>query len=266
MSNQTLEIPALVEQFHRDGYLVLPSMLSPDYVAELFEGVQKDFAEYNEESALYGETMQRIWRPKMFEHGEAFERLIDYSPAIDLVEAILGNDCHIIANSALRTGPGDGISGWHADEAVRFPRPKGVPLDPRIPSPCFIVNLNYYLCDVDEELGPTEFIPGSHRSGRQPDAEDRDANGDPSYEGKGVFRAVGPAGTIVLWHDQTWHRGAPNRSKDRTRWVQQAPYGKRYISQRFYPFLNYQMPAEILERANPRRKRLLGVHGLGAYG
>ena len=25
-------------------------------------------------------------------------------------------------------------------------------------------------------------------------------------------------------------------------------------------------PEEILERANPRRKRLLGVHGIGAYG
>ena len=261
-----MEIEAQVEQFHRDGFLVLPEILSRSEVGALREGVERAFAEPNEEAALYGEMMQRIWRPKMFEQGPEFEALIDHAGLIDLVEAILGSDCHIIANSALRTGPGEGISFWHADETVRFPRPRGVPLDSRISVPCWVANINYYLCDVDEELGPTQFIPGSHRSGRSPEGEDIGEDGDPTYEGKGVFSAVGPAGTAVLWHDQTWHRGAPNRSKDRTRWVQQAPYAKRFISQRFYPFVNYHLPEAILERANPRRKRLLGLHGIGAYG
>ncbi len=260
------EIEESAEQFQRDGYLVLPGILSKAEVSILLEGVKKAFDKPSDEAALYGETMQRIWRPKMFEHGREFEALIDHPKVIDLVENILGKDCHLVANSALRTGPGDGISGWHADETIRFPRPKGVPLDPRIPVPCFLLNFNYYLCDVDLELGPTQFIPGSHRSGRMPDDGDRDSDGNPTYEGKSVVSAVGAAGTAVLWHDQTWHRGAPNISKDRTRWVQQAPYGRRYIAQRFYPFLNYHMAEDILERANPRRKRLLGVHDIGAYG
>src|SRR4029078_11387035 len=93
-----------------------------------------------------------------------------------LLEAPRGPYCHLIANSALRTGPGEGIAFWHADETVRFPRPKGVPLDPRIPVPCFVAHFNYYLCDVDEELGPPQFIPGSHRSGRSPEPEDMDAD------------------------------------------------------------------------------------------
>lgn len=260
------EIETQVEQFHRDGFLVLPEALTKSEVAALRAGVERAFEKPSEEAALYGESMQRIWRPKMFEQGEAFEALIDHPRVIDLVEAILGPDCHLIANSALRTGPGEGISFWHADETVRFPRPKGVPLDPRIPMPCFVANFNYYLCDVDEELGPTQFVPGSHRSGRSPDPDDMDGDGNPTYEGKRVFSAVGPAGTAVLWHDQTWHRGAPNRATDRTRWVQQAPYARRFISQRFYPFINYHLPEAILERANPRRKRLLGLHGIGAYG
>lgn len=265
MSN-TLDIPNLMEQFHAEGFLVLPEVLPKEFTAELLAGVQRSFSVPNAEAEMYGGDMGQIWRPRMFEQGEAFEQLIDFAPVIDLVEAILGKDCHIIANSALRTGPGQGISGWHADEAVRFPRPKGVPLDPRIPMPCFILNLNYYLCDVDEELGPTEFVPASHRSGRQPEPADYNSNGEPAYEGREVVRGVGPAGTVVMWNDQTWHHGAKNRSKDRVRWVQQAPYGRRYISQRFYPFVNYHMPEEIIERANPRRKSLLGLHGIGAYG
>lgn len=261
-----MDLEAKIEQFHREGFLVLENALSAEEVGELRAGVERAFAEPNEEAEGYGPGLARIWRPKMFERGPAFEALVDNPRVIDLVEAILGKDCHLIANSALKTGPGDGISGWHADETVRFPRPADVPLDPRIPMPCFVLNFNYYLCDVDEELGPTQFVPGSHRSGRQPGPSDFDANGDPFYEGRGVVSGVGPAGTAVVWHDQTWHRGATNRSEDRIRWVQQAPYARRFIAQRFWPFLNYRMPEAILERANPRRQRLLGLHERGAYG
>ena len=261
------ELPLKVEQFHRDGFLVLPDALSKDQVARLLAGVRRAFDEEpsDEVRANYG-SLTRIWRAKMFEHGPEFEELIDNPRTIDLIEALLGTDCHLIAMSALRTPPGGAIDTWHVDEAVRFPRPPDAKLDPRIPMPCFVVNLNYYLCDVDEELGPTQFVPGSHRSGRAPGADDFDSKGDPVYEGQGVVSAVGKAGTAVLWNDQSWHRGGPNRSEGRVRWVQQAPYGRRFIAQRFFPFVNYRMPEAVLERANPRRRRLLGVHSAGAYG
>ncbi|MDE2125021.1 MAG: phytanoyl-CoA dioxygenase family protein [Armatimonadetes bacterium] len=259
-------IPDLLADFHRDGFLVLPGLLPPDQAGELREGVRRAFEVPCDVEAAYGADLCKIWRPRMFEHGAPFEALVDNPAVIDLVEAILGSDCHLIANSALRTGPGDGISTWHADEEVRFPRPEGVPLDDRIPIPCMVLNFNYYLCDVDEELGPTQLVPGSHRSGRQPTSADFGADGMPAYNGRSAVSAIGSAGTAVMWNDQTWHRGATNRSANRIRWVQQAPYGRRCISQRYYPFINYRLPPEILERANPRRKRLLGLHGAGAYG
>lgn len=260
------ELTERIAQFHRDGFLVLPDAIAPEEVAILRAGVERAFAEPCEEAALYGPVMANIWRPKMFERGPEFEALVDNPRVVDIVEAILGPDCHLIAMSALRTGRDETISSWHTDETVRFPRPADVPLDPRIPMPCFNLNLNYYLCDVDEGLGPTQFIPGSHRSGRSPQPEDMGPDGSPVYEGRGVFSAIGAAGTAVMWHDQVWHRGGPNKSEDRLRWVQQAPYGRRFIAQRFYPFVNYHLPEAILERANPRRKRLLGVHPVGAYG
>jgi len=260
MANYTAEL----RQFHQDGFLVIPDAIEPGLLHRVREGVERAFAEPSDEAALYG--MPEMWRPKMFEHGPPFEELVDNPRVIDLVEAILGEDCHLIAMSALRTVPGAGISYWHADETIRFPRPADVPLDPRIPVPCFVANFNYYLCDVDETLGPTQFVPGSHRSGRMPGEDDRDADGNPHYEGKGPVSALGAAGTAVLWHDQVWHRGAVNSSRDQIRWVQQAPYGRRFISQRFYPFMGYQVPEPVMERANPRRRRLLGLHQIGAYG
>ena len=262
------EIADHIRRFERDGFLLLPGALSAREVERLRAGLERAFAKplQSEEAELRGPDVARFWRPRLFEQGPEFENLVDHANVIDLIEAILGADCHLIAMNALKTGPGDGISTWHTDEAVRFPRPADVPLDPRVPVPCFVVNMNYYLCDVDEELGPTQFIPGSQRSGRQPGPEDMDSNGLPIYEGRGVVSAVGKAGTAVLWNDQIWHRGATNLSQDRFRWVQQAAYGRRYISQRFWPYVKYQMPDEILERANPRRKRLLGLHHPDNYG
>ena len=108
-------------------------------------------------------------------------------------------------------------------------------------------------------IGPTQFVPGSHRSGRAPDPE-------LVYEGRDVVSVIAKAGDCLLQNGQAWHRGAPNQTADRIRVVQQVSYGRRFIAQRFYPFVNYRLPEEVLARANPRRKRLLGVHSVGAYG
>lgn len=259
-----LPTPELLARYEADGFLVLPDVLSPAECATLKAGIERVFATHCPEADLY--HMQDIWRPKLFEHGPEFEALVDHPGIAQLMTAILGEDYHLIANSALRTTPGKTITFWHVDDVVRFPRPAGVPLDPRIPMPTQVINVNYYLADVDEELGPTEFIPGSHRAGRNPGPEDNDAAGNPVYEGRGRVLATGRAGTCVLWNDQTWHRGGPNVSNGRTRWVIQTPYARRFIAQRFYPFINYRLPEHVIARANPVRKRILGLHAIGAYG
>ncbi|MBP6506215.1 MAG: phytanoyl-CoA dioxygenase family protein [Opitutaceae bacterium] len=264
MSNIIQPTPAILEQYHRDGFLVLPDLLSPDEVAGLKSGLERVFAQHSPIADLY--HMQAIWRPMLFEHGPEFDAIIDHPGIANFVDAVLGDDCHLIAHTGLRTSPGKTISFWHLDDACRLPIPAGVQLDPRIPMPTYTMNMNYYLCDVDEELGPTQFLPGSHRAGRSPTEADNDANGNPTYEGRTFVNSCGKAGTLVLWNDQTWHRGGPNVSNGRTRWVIQTPFARRWVAQRFYPFVNYHMPEDVIARATPRRKRLLGFHNIGAYG
>ena len=240
--------------FDRDGYVVLRGLLAPDEIVEMRERV---VAAYDTPDLAGSDST--IIRHQMFLRGKLFEDLLDRSPVIDFVEAVLGNDCHLISENAIYTRPGQGIDRWHVDEAVHFPRPVGVPLDPRIPVPCFVVQALYYLVDVDEAIGPTQFVPGSQRSGRKPDPE-------LTYEGKGLVNVIAEAGDCLLQNGQAWHRGATNMTTDRSRVVQQVSYGRRFISQRFYPFVNYHMPEDLLARSSARRQRLLGVHPRGPYG
>ena len=243
-----------VADFERDGFIVLRGLLSPEEITDMRAQVVRAYDEPDPAG-----SSSEIIRHQMFLKGKVFEDLIDRPPVIQFVEAILGTNCHMISENAIYTRPGQGIDGWHVDEAIHFPRSAGVPLDARIPAPCFVVQALYYLVDVDEALGPTQFVPGSQRSGRKPDPE-------LVYEGRGVVSAVAQAGDCTLQNGQTWHRGATNMTTDRTRVVQQVSYGRRFISQRFYPFVNYHMPEDLLARSSSRRQRLLGVHPRGAYG
>lgn len=250
-------------QLHRDGFLILPGVLTEPEVGPLAAALERAFMHSSADATAFG--MDRSWRPRMFEEDPLFEALIDREPVAGLMEALLGSDCHLIAMNAMRTEAGQEISKWHADDEIRLPLPPGLRLDPAMTAPCDVVSVNYYLTDVDVESGGTEFIPRSHRAGRQPAAADFDATGYPVFEGEAVVCATGPRGTAVLWNDQIWHRGGLNRTRQR-RLVQQVTYGRRYMAQRFYPFVAYQPPSAIVARAGPRRRRLLGLHGHGAYG
>jgi len=194
----------------------------------------------------------------MFQRGEIFEQLLDHAPIVDLAEFILGANCHVIANTSIITHKHEGIDSWHVDEELFPPIQNGTELPSVIQAPVYIITCLYYLTDVTADMGPTQLVPGSHRSGKEPDKA-------LNYKEQGPVSILAKAGDCLLFNGQTWHRGARNES-DNPRIVQQVIYGKRWISQRFYPFINYTMPQHIIDRANPRRKRLLGLHPRGPYG
>jgi len=62
-----------------------------------------------------------------------------------------------------------------------------------------------------------------------------------------------------------WYYVSSNAS-DRARFMGGVTYSKRFIAQRFYPFIDYRMPEHVLENASPRLQRMLGSHKKGAYG
>jgi ectoine hydroxylase-related dioxygenase (phytanoyl-CoA dioxygenase family) len=131
------------------------------------------------------------------------------------VEPLLGEDCHVIANTAWRQGPGENDHlgrFWHIDAGPHVPRDPSVPWDARIPYPVFAIAAHLYLRDCPIEAGPTGLIPGSHTSGQAPPME-RLADDDLEWNGQGIVPIVARAGDValfVLGHmastDATWAR------------------------------------------------------------
>jgi len=199
---------------------------------------------------------------RTFEYHQAFRDLLILEPVISLVEQILGTDCHVVAQNAIRTPRGKGIVNWHIDDVLFFPFLAHLPAIPENtgPLPCYSLNVMAALSDVEAEIfGPTQVVAGSHLTGRAPEYK-------PTLpSGVAPTSLFAQAGDVYLINSQTWHRGAQNQS-ERTRYLLTTAYGRRFISQRFFPFLNYRMPPHVLDGASDRLLRLLGKHEKGPYG
>jgi hypothetical protein len=250
----------ILRDFHRDGFRLLPGLLTANEVAALRAAVDRFFENprHKDTHNLYGEWIG----VRLFETDPIFEDMLTREPIISLVEAILGDDCHLVAENIVRNKPGVAIDQFHADDLVIFPVAEGMTRhDPRLTMPVHILTVQIPLTDVDEpKYGPSEYVPGSHYAGRPPNDKY-----NPTFEGRGPVPILCKAGDAYLHNGQCWHRGAPNTS-DRVRYLFQLTFGRRWVSQRFYPFVNYQLPAHVLERADARRKRVLGFHPKGPYG
>jgi hypothetical protein len=244
-----------VEQFHRDGFLFVQNMITPETAARLRDELDRA---YVEQVGNGGDGPFRVLR-RMFEFSPANLALFEQEPTVSFAEKLVAPDCHVIHNNSFATPKSHGISGWHSDDAPHFLVTGGEsPTNIRLPVLWFTAN--YYLTDVESvEQGATQLIKRSHLIGKPCPA-------DPHLEhAASNFNCIGPAGSVIMFNNQVWHRGATNHT-DRVRKITQVTYGRRMINHMFYPFMNYVMPEHCYRDASPRLKRLLGFLPSGAYG
>ncbi len=246
----------VIDDFHRDGFALLPGVLA-DEAPRLRALIDRVFDDPAYAGNRYGDWIAA----RLFETDPVLRDLLVAEPWITLAEEVLGPDCHLVAQNTVRNRPGEAITGWHVDDELFFPLPEGVERhDPRVRLPKFLFTIQILLSDVpDEAHGPTQFVPGSHYAGRQPSGE------TPTFAGRGPVSILGRAGDAYLHDPQCWHRGAPNTSTA-TRYLLQIAYGRRWIAQRFHPFIDYRMPEHVWDGAGERLQRVLGRHPKGPYG
>lgn len=156
-----------------------------------------------------GSTHSGVFTPSLhhFLHEDVvFQELATHPMALALATMLVGGRCIVTGTELFMKGPaarasgndlnlgmpGDGLQlGLHSDN-VTVPEPF-----PTIANMC---NVTWLLSDYTHEGGALAFVPGSHRLCRQP------------LKQEAVNRAVAveaPAGSLVIWHGNTWHGSFP---------------------------------------------------------
>ena len=253
-------------QLEREGYTIIRGLLDADQIAELRDKINEIF-ERNppdnrgprppEDAAMFHYAM--LNRSAAAQCACANPRLLS------VIEPLLGEDCHVIANTAWRNPAGHpgshGGQNWHIDAGPHVPLPEGVRWPADIPHPVFAIGVHLYLQDCALEDGPTGVLPGSHLSGRPPPLG-RHLDDDLDYEGMRVTPLITQAGDAGLFVSDVWHRRMPTGEGDHGRFFLQVHYGRRDIAQRLLTTdERNQLSAEAIARAGTDREhRVIGLH------
>ncbi len=262
-------VPAPAERLQSDGYVVLDGVFVEEEIAALCADVERVFGEYPPDERGDSPEQSAPFRYEMLNRSGVVQRAVGHPRILEVVEPLLGEDCHIIANTAWwqQSGENDHLGRfWHIDGGPHVPRDPSVSWDPRIPYPVFAIAAHLYLWDCPIEAGPTGLIPGSHASGQAPPMEQL-ADDDLVWNGQGAVPIVARAGDVALFVSDIWHRRMPPESGDPGRMFVQCHYGRRDIAQRIRPTSSVNhLSAEALARARtPRERTLVGCHPLGFY-
>jgi hypothetical protein len=260
LKNLTLysgDAPGETQQLERDGWAIARGVFGAEAVAEMVAEIDEVFEAVPPER-FRGDRAE--YRYEMLNRSAACQRAIANERILGIVEPLLGDDCHVIANTAWRNPPEFAGGVWHCDAGPHVPRPDDVPWDDRIPYPVFAVGAHIYLSACTVADGPTAVVPGSHRSGRLAPF-DRMLDEDLTYDGRPPVLVEADAGDVALFVSDVWHRGMPAKGGT-GRLFLQVHYGRRDIAQRLRsPELTHQLSPEALARATtPRERTLVGIH------
>ena len=250
--------PAASAELEREGYTVLRGVLTGDEIAALVTEADRVFAEFPSER---GRTDLDEFRYQLLNRSELAHHAIGHPRILEAIEPLLGDDCHVIANTLWRNPPEFAGGPWHCDAGPHIPRPANVAWDDRIPYPVFAIGAHILLRDCTVADGPTAVVPGSNRSGRlAPMASLCDP--DLTDDGRPPVLLDGAAGDVAMFTSDTWHRGTAAASGGSGRLFIQAHYGRRDIAQRIRTTadVNHLTPESIEWADTPRRRDLVGLH------
>jgi hypothetical protein len=171
-----------------------------------------------------------------------FEEALINRVTLALVSYLLGESCSLIFEGLFFKGPGPDHLPLHTDQdQTGGPSP--------FPAYAQVANATWALTDYTMENGPICFVPGSHKLCRAPNRHE-------ATDLKLFVPVEMEAGSIVIWHGNTWH-GALRKSAPGLRISLLQFFGRWYSS------LSNALPItdEMIDRNPPRFGRLVRPTG-----
>jgi ectoine hydroxylase-related dioxygenase (phytanoyl-CoA dioxygenase family) len=261
------EAPEPSRQLQNEGYTHLEGVFGAAEVEALAAEIGGVYEDYPRDGRAENRPAEEDddFRYEMFNRSALAQTAIAHPDILATIEPLLGEDCHVIANTCWRNPPREqnqhGGGFWHTDAGPHIPRDPSIPWDDRIPYPIFAIGAHIYLKDCPLECGPTGVIPGSHKSGMPP-PRDRYDDVSLTCNGVGVKPLTARAGDVCLFVSDVWHRRLPSQPGDTGRFFLQAHYGRRDIAQRVRPTaaVSHVSEAAAARATTDREKTLIGLH------
>ena len=250
-------------QLEQLGYAVVPGVFTPEEVAALGAEIT---AIFDSSEADRPQDVRSEFRHGMLNRSALSQAAVAARGILDVIEPLLGEDCHVIANTAWRNVAGHQGGPWHTDAGPHIPRDEGVEWPDAIPYPVFAIGAHIFLKDCPLEAGPTAVLPTSHRSGRSPPFE-RITDLDLTYQNRPAALLPAKAGDVAMFVSDAWHRRLPSLEGDPGRFFLQVHYGRRDLAQRLRTTdrANHLSDAAIERATTPRERSLIGLHKPGFY-
>ena len=128
----------VLAEFYREGYAVVPNVLSADEIGLIRELTDR----FIDDPAISKEFVTPILKANVLRSTQAlhpaFGEMLVREPFLSLAEAILGKNVAFCGQNVIRSDASTGISVWHVDDLLEFPLPDDVPRhDARIKLPVF---------------------------------------------------------------------------------------------------------------------------------
>jgi hypothetical protein len=247
-----------LRRWERDGYLFLENVLSTTETEKLLKAVDAVL-----ESAGQVQVFSQHQTPSREAQAFKIAQAITLTPALDPLTdhpqifpwllRFIGPYLQVLGTEIFVRLPGPAVEAlvdWHTDGG---PAMEG--FLPRPGNPILQMKVQIFLTDLTEpDGGNFMLVPGSHRTAFAGQEQ------SPPSSPAGAIQIMARAGDAILFPWSLWHGVAPNQS-GRVRKSITLRYGPMWSR----PYDYDRLPAGVLARMTPRRRRLFGHLGVEAY-
>ena len=239
-------------EIEEQGYTLVPDTLNSDEIHVAKQAILEVYkSEHEIAKGVETQTEHAHTIHHLFAKHPVFEEFYLNNKVNAVIRMILGDDMVLSethARSILQSSGREEKHGFqvHVDrEAFSV-----LPFENSPHHYPMAINTAWFLVDFTEDNGATVLWPGTHKLNKVPDP-DRD------YSDMTQSKALGPAGTCIIWDASIWHASGKNISTH-IRHSILGFYHRKWI--RGTINVEHVIPPAVLARMSPEMHQLIGLY------